>query len=217
MRVARAQQSDFFRERGIEELPALGQLLQGGLQLLPVFSRQTSRWGQRRIGGVGFALLSLVRLVLVIGRGFRWLRGRLRRARLPDALHEAHALLAQQTLHAADGVALAIKQMANSAQQVDVVGTVVTPPAAALHRPDLAETALPEPQHVLRDVELLRHFADGPECVRCFLHRRAAPPVGLLLLSAGIGIDALLENRRGFEQDRKSTRLNYSHLGISYD
>src|SRR5262245_15689468 len=65
--------------------------------------------------------------------------------------------------------------MADAAQQVDVVGAVVAPAAAALHRPDLAEPALPEPQHVLGDVELVRHFADGAECVRCLVHRRLLP------------------------------------------
>ena len=49
---------------------------------------------------------------------------RLRRARLPDTLHEAQALLPQQALHAADGVALAIEQMTDAAQQIDVVGAI---------------------------------------------------------------------------------------------
>jgi hypothetical protein len=46
---------------------------------------------------------------------FGRLPGRLRRARLPDVLHETHPLLAQETLDAADGVALAVKKMADAA------------------------------------------------------------------------------------------------------
>src|SRR5262249_23567013 len=46
---------------------------------------------------------------------FGRLPGRLRRARLPDVLHEMHALLAQETLDAADGVTLAIKKMTDAA------------------------------------------------------------------------------------------------------
>src|SRR6266496_1337660 len=94
---------------------------------------------------------------------------RLRRTRLPDVLHEMHALLAQKTLNAADSIALAIEEMADSAQEIEVLRPVIAAPTAALHRPDLMEAAFPEPQHVLRKLELLRHFADRPECARCLL------------------------------------------------
>ena len=40
---------------------------------------------------------------------------RLRRAFLPDDLNEFRALLAQDALHAADGVALAVQEMADAA------------------------------------------------------------------------------------------------------
>ena len=62
---------------------------------------------------------------------------------LPHRLDEFRPLLAQDALHAADGVALAVEQMADAAQQIDIVGTVIAPPAAALHRLDFAETASP--------------------------------------------------------------------------
>src|SRR5450830_860125 len=91
---------------------------------------------------------------------------RLRRALLPNRLHEFRAVLAQDALHAADGVALAVQQMANAAQQFDVVGTVITPSAAAFHRLDFAKTAFPKTQHVLRQIELIRHFTDGAKGVR---------------------------------------------------
>src|SRR5260370_604861 len=108
---------------------------------------------------------------ILLGR----LAGRLRRPRLPDILHEAPTLLAQQPVDARDGVALAIEEMTDAAQKIEVVRSIVAASPAALHRPDLAEAAFPEAQHMLRNVELLRHFADGPECVRRLVHRRSAP------------------------------------------
>src|SRR5919197_599133 len=86
------------------------------------------------------------------------------------------------SLHAADGIALAVEQMADAAQEIEVVGAVVAASAAALHRLDLAEAAFPEPQHVLRNVELLRDLTDGAECFRRFVHRRLA------LLGPGIAL-----------------------------
>src|SRR5690606_28163966 len=52
------------------------------------------------------------------------------RAFLPDRLHEIHALLAQDALHAANGIALAVKEMTDAAQEVDVVGPIVAASAA---------------------------------------------------------------------------------------
>ena len=49
--------------------------------------------------------------LLVLARTMGWLR----RAFLPDHLHEFGALLAQDPLHAADGVALAVEKMADAA------------------------------------------------------------------------------------------------------
>ncbi len=93
-------------------------------------------------------------------------RFRLRRAGLPHRLHELGAVVLEDALHAADRVALAVEQVTDAAQQVDVVGPVVAPPAATLHRLDLAEPRFPEPQHMLRHVELVGHLADGAEGVR---------------------------------------------------
>ena len=115
------------------------------------------------------------------------------------------ALLAQDALDAADGIALAVEEMADAAQEADVVGTIVAPSAAALERLDLAEAALPEAQHMLRNVELVRHFADGTECVRRLVHRRLSAPFAICrsrVTSAPpapatgrrAGIDALLED-----------------------
>ena len=95
--------------------------------------------------------------------------------RVSGRLHEFYALLADDALHAANGVALAVEQMADAAQERNVIGPVVAPAAAALHRFYFAETAFPKPKHVLRHVEIVGHFADGPECVRRLFHRRPAP------------------------------------------
>ena len=96
---------------------------------------------------------------------------------MPGRLHEFDALLADDPLDATDGVALAVKQMADAAQERNVVGAVVAAAAATFHRLYFAEAAFPKPQDVLRHVELDRHFADGPECVRCLFHRGPAPRV----------------------------------------
>src|SRR4051812_22855556 len=86
-------------------------------------------------------------------------------AGLPDRLHEFDALLLQDALHAADRVALAVEQMPDAAQEVDVFRPVIAPAAAALHRLDLAEAALPKPKHVLRQIEVVGDLADGAKCV----------------------------------------------------
>src|SRR5262249_62400073 len=80
---------------------------------------------------------------ILLGR----LAGRLRRPRLPDILHEAHTLLAQQTLDATDGVALAIEQMTDAAKKNEVVRAIMAAPTTTLHRPDLVAAAFPESQH----------------------------------------------------------------------
>ena len=121
-------------------------------------------WLDIGIGGVvlfGIGFLGHL-LALILARAMR----RLHRALGPDLLDEFDALLAQDALHAADRVALAVQQMLDAAQQLGVFRTVIPPSAAALHRFDLAEARLPEPQNVLRQVEFVRDFADGTECVR---------------------------------------------------
>ena len=89
----------------------------------------------------------------------------------PGADDEARALLLEDALHALDGVALAVEEMADAAQQIDIVGPVVAPAAAALHRLDLREPRLPEAQHMLRQIEVVRDFADRPERVWALRHQ----------------------------------------------
>src|SRR3546814_8444147 len=83
-------------------------------------------------------------------------RSRRRRPRLAVLA----APFGQQALHALDGIAFAVQQVADAAQQVDVFGPIVAAAAAALQRPDLAELALPEPEHMLRHVKLVADLAD---------------------------------------------------------
>jgi hypothetical protein len=65
--------------------------------------------------------------------------------------------------------------MPNTAQKIDVLRAIKAPATAALHWPDLVEAALPESQHVLRNFELRRDFADGAECVGCLVHAAMLP------------------------------------------
>src|SRR5262245_27999999 len=83
-----------------------------------------------------------------------------------------NALLAQDALNATDRIAFAIKERANAFEQVDVVGTVEAPPAAALHRLDLAESGFPKSQHMLGNIELLSHLADRSKSFRRLIQHR---------------------------------------------
>src|SRR5436305_2136273 len=90
---------------------------------------------------------------LRLGRS-RGARG-LWRASPPDVLHKLDAVILQDALRTADRVALAVEQVPNAAQQIDIVRPVVAPAAAALERLDLLKPGFPEPQHMLRQVEFV--------------------------------------------------------------
>src|SRR5258708_1259619 len=83
-----------------------------------------------------------------------------------QALDRLDAVLLQDALHPADGIALAVEQPADALEQIDVVGAVVAASAAPLHRLDLGEARLPKPQHMLGNVELFSDFTDGSERIR---------------------------------------------------
>ncbi len=110
-------------------------------------------------------------------RGFRLLalRDRLDRRAVAtaDRDEELVAVLAQQLLHALDGVALVVEHVADALDQLDILRAVVAAAAAALHRLDLREARLPEAQHMLRQVEIFGHFADGAEGVGALVHGAA--------------------------------------------
>ena len=88
--------------------------------------RRLQQSKQRSRGFVGRQLLGLFRRFFLLRKDRR-----LCRARLPHGLHEFWTLLAQDALDAADRVALAVQQMLDAAQKVDVVRPVVAAPAGA--------------------------------------------------------------------------------------
>src|SRR5690606_6475775 len=72
----------------------------------------------------------------------------------------------EDALHPPDRIALAIEEMADAAEKVDVLWAVIAPAAAPLERADLAEPGLPETENVLRQIEVGGHLADRAEGVR---------------------------------------------------
>jgi hypothetical protein len=92
------------------------------------------------------------------------------------ALDAVDALLAQDLLHALDRVALGVQQLADAAQQLEILRPVIAPAAAALHRPDLRELDLPEPQDVLGHLEVVGDLADRAERCRSLAHCPLPPP-----------------------------------------
>jgi hypothetical protein len=86
-----------------------------------------------------------------------------------QSLHRLDAVLFQDSLNTANGVALAIQQTADATQQIDVVRTIITPAAGSLHRFDLGEPRFPEPQHMLRNIEIVSDLAYGSKRIRRFV------------------------------------------------
>src|SRR6202023_1187457 len=170
--------SSLVAQYGIKQPPAFTEVIEHGLQAPHVLLRQP-RWR----GALRLALANIIAGLLLRGAfcgpflqpALRARAGRLRCPRLPDVLHEPLALLFQDALDAADGVALGIEQVPNAAQQVHVLRTIIAPATAALHWSDLVETAFPEPQHVLRNLKLSRAFADRAERLWCLVQPPALP------------------------------------------
>ena len=77
--------------------------------------------------------------------------------------------LADHPLGSLDGVALVIQKAADPPEKLHVLGTVVTPAAAALQRLDRRKLPFPEAQDVSRHIEIGGDFADGPEGVGCLI------------------------------------------------
>lgn len=80
--------------------------------------------------------------------------------------HMPNALFLQDALHALDGIAFAIEQMLDAAQQLHIIGTIIAASAAAFHGFDLREAGFPKAQDMLRQVQFLCNFADGTKGVR---------------------------------------------------
>ena len=182
--------------------------------------RQPAAQAACLVGGLGLGRYGFFGNILVFARAMR----RLRRAFLPNDSHEFPALLAQDALHAADGVALAIEEMADAAQKIEIVGTIIAPPAAALHRLDIAETAFPKSQHVLRQIELVRHFTDAAKCVRRLVIQSGLTPRCDLKNAVlkrtpvsnrlGVTVDAMLEDRRRLEHHHPARRDRHFLAGL---
>src|SRR5215212_8765916 len=107
----------------------------------------------------------------------------------PDRLDETNALCFENSLHAADREALAVEQMPDPLEEIDIVGAVIAPPAAALERLDLGEPRLPEPQDVLGNVEVLRDLGDRAERVWALVHgeRRSGAPGAVVATTSAMG------------------------------
>jgi hypothetical protein len=71
-------------------------------------------------------------------------------------------------LHTLDGVAIGIKQMADTTEQIHVLRPVITSPPAPFQRLYLGEFAFPKAQNMLRHLKIRRDFADGAKRARRF-------------------------------------------------
>jgi hypothetical protein len=85
----------------------------------------------------------------------------------------AHALFTQDLLNAANSVAVAVQEMADAPQQIDIVWPIVTPASTPLQRLDLGEPGFPETKDVLGKFEVLSDLTYGAECVGSFFHRKS--------------------------------------------
>src|SRR5690349_14715773 len=86
------------------------------------------------------------------GAGLR----KVRQFRFLSAFSRLQPAFAQQALHALDRVALGVEQITYTPEQRDILRPVVAPPAAALQRLELWKLRLPEPEDMLRDMQILR-------------------------------------------------------------
>src|SRR4029453_11793790 len=136
------------------------------------------------------------------------------------------AVLAQDLLHAANGVAFVLQEVVQAPQQLDVARTIQPAPAAALHGFELRELGFPEAQHVLLDAQLQRHLTD----IAKRLHRLrqgqpplkgASVPIRLFCRSAPdqTRVDAILHDvaRPEYEHATRRDRNFLTRLRIASD
>src|SRR5262245_52773286 len=90
---------------------------------------------------------------------------------------ETGSLLAQDLLHAPDGVTVVIKEKTNAAKQSHILWPVIAASATTLHRLELSEFCFPEAKHVLRDFQLIGNFTDRTKGLGRFVHRSNSPPL----------------------------------------
>src|SRR5262245_20197323 len=79
----------------------------------------------------------------------------------PKVHDETRSVLAQDLLYAPNGVAIVVEQEPDAAQKRHVLGTVVPPAPAPLHRLEVREFGLPAAQDMLWDLKLVSNLADG--------------------------------------------------------
>jgi hypothetical protein len=95
----------------------------------------------------------------------------------------AQPTFTEQLLNSADRVPLLIEVLSDPPQQIDILRPVVTAATATLERFQLGELCFPEPQHMRRQIELLRDFARGAKrCARFYgaARRRRSARLGHL-------------------------------------
>src|SRR6516164_615948 len=209
-------------QRCVKQGPTLGELVEHGLQLAWIDARRPRRCGAGFLSSCLLTcLLSILtvairnqratRRSIIVSHAVRRHSCRLRGSGLPDVLDEALTLLAQDALNPADGITLAIEQVTNAAKQIHILRTIEAAAATALHRSDLVEAALPEPQHMLRNFELGGDLAYGAECVWCLIH--VATPCALFDL-LGLRIDSLLEDCGWLEHHHPARRYRHFLAGL---
>src|SRR5215212_6264278 len=87
-----------------------------------------------------------------------------------DSLNEADPLGFDDALHPADRKTLPVQKVPDPLEEIHVVGAIVAPSTAALEWPDLVEASLPEPEDVLRKVEILRYLGNRAEGIGALVH-----------------------------------------------
>ncbi|AOZ69741.1 hypothetical protein LPB142_10765 [Rhodobacter xanthinilyticus] len=78
--------------------------------------------------------------------------------------HRPGALILQDLLHAADRKPLFMQQFLDAAEEHDIIGAVIAPPARALHRLDLGKAAFPESQHMGGRFQQVGDLGNRAEC-----------------------------------------------------
>ena len=81
----------------------------------------------------------------------------------------ANTVRFQDLLNALDGIALIIQKMLDTAEQLDVIRTIVASPPTPLHRFYLAEFCFPEPQDVGRQIQVVCHLGNGAKGIGAFV------------------------------------------------
>src|SRR6185312_14243214 len=102
-----------------------------------------------------------------------------------------------------------VKQGADTAQQVDILGAVIAAPARALDRLELTEAAFPETQYVLWQLKVAGRLANGAERFRRLFGKGEGGRRHALILGFGrrcLAVDDGFENMAGTEHQHAARR-----------